>query len=355
LAHPDHVHEVLVRQARHVRKATRFKRVFGRFEGAGLVTGDGDAWADLRRRVQPAFQPAALAGVAEAARRLAARAFDGWPVPGVIDLSAEMTRLAVRVTAAALFATDADDLADELAAAGPARQRWAHRELNRVVPTPRWFPLLGRPRRARALLRRLAERVLRGGPRPGIDGLGRDQLVGLLLAGYETTAVALAWAGWLLARHPAVQDQVAADPDGPAADRAFREALRLYPPVHLFSREVAEPVTVSGYELPAGGQVFVSPYLTQRDPRWFPDPDRFDPDRFTPEAETARPACAWFPFGAGPRACVGRGAALAVGSAVLSLLAARFRLEPTADPEAAGELFLVPQGGVRVTVRARVA
>jgi cytochrome P450 len=175
----------------------------------------------------------------------------------------------------------------------------------------------------------------------------------LFLAGFETTAVALAWAGWLLARHPAVQDQIAADPDGPAADRAFREALRLYPPVHLFAREAAEPVEIGGYPLPAGGQVFLSPYLTQRDPRWFPDPVRFDPSRFGPGAEAARPAAAWFPFGAGPRACLGRGTALVTGATVLGLLAARFVLKPAGDPEPRGRLFLVPEGTIRVAVRPR--
>lgn len=352
LAHPDHIHEMLVRQARQFRKTARFKRVFGRFEGAGLLTSDGDHWAELRRDVQPAFQPTAHAGSAVTVRRVADESMNGWSVPGPVDLSAEMARLAARATARGLFGIDEDSLADELAAVAPGRQRWAHRELNRMLPSPRWLPLVGAPRRARTLLRRLADLVLRK-PSPVFGSLGRDQLAGLFLAGYETTAVALAWAGWLLARHPAVQDEIAADPAGPAAGRAFREALRLYPPVYLFSREAAEPVEVAGYMLPVGSQVFLSPYLTQRDPRWFPDPDRFDPDRFTPEAEAARPGCAWFPFGAGPRACLGRGLALSTGAAVLSALAGRFRLEPAGNPVPVGRLFLEPEGGVRVMVRPR--
>lgn len=353
LVHPADVQDVLVRRAGHFRKATRFKRVFGRFEGAGLLTTEGDQWADLRRRLPPAFQPAAADGAAESVRRLAAEAFGRWPVPGEVDLSAEMARLAVRVVAETLFATAAGRLGDELAASGPARQRWAHRELYRVVPTPRWFPLLGLARRSRDLVRRLADRIARGPQAPADRGLGRDQVVGLLLAGYETTAVALAWAGWLLARHPAAQDQIADAPDGPAPDRSFREALRLYPPVHLFTREVAEPVEVAGYRLPVGGQVFLSPYQTQRDPRWFPDPERFDPSRFAPEVAAARPPCAWFPFGAGPRACLGRGHALFTGATILSVMAGRFVLGPVDDPIPAGRLFLVPKAAIRVMARTR--
>lgn len=346
LARPDHVHDVLVRQARQFRKTGRFKRAFGRFDGDGLLTADGDRWAALRRTMQSVLPPAS----SDAIRRLADRTFDRWHVPGEVDLSAEMARLAVRSVAATLFETDADDLADELAAVSPARQRWAQRELNRVVPAPRWLPLVGAPRRARGLLRRLADRIVRGRP-DGFGGLVRDQVAGLFLAGYETTAVALAWAGWLLARHPAVQDRVAGN--GPEAERAFREALRLYPPVHLFTREAAGPVEVAGYTLPAGSQVFLSPYLTQRDARWFPDPERFDPSRFVPEAEAARPGCAWFPFGAGPRACLGRGSALLTGGTILSLLTARFVLEPAGAPEPVGRLFLVAKGPIRVSVRPR--
>jgi cytochrome P450 len=182
----------------------------------------------------------------------------------------------------------------------------------------------------------------------------RDQLAGLFLAAFETAAIALAWAGWLIARHPDAQDQIAAESvGGAAADRAFREALRLYPPVHLYSREAAEPVEVAGYTLPPGCQVFLSPYLTQRDPRWYPEPDRFDPSRFAPDAESKRPVCAWFPFGAGPRACVGRGLALLTGATVLSLLVSRFRLEVVNDPVPEGQLFLTPKGGVTVRIRPR--
>jgi cytochrome P450 len=355
-AHPDHVHEILVRQARHFRKTVRFRRVFGRFEGEGLLTSDADAWAARRRRIQPAFQPTAIDAHAEAVREIAGRAIDGWKVPGEVNLSAEMPGLVGRVVAGTLFGIEADDLADRLGEIATARQRWAHRELNRIVPTPPWLPLFGEARRAQSALRAIADRIVRAGRGPGLaDGpRQRDQLAGLFLAAFETAAIALAWAGWLIARRPDVQEQIAAEPVGSStADRAFREAQRLYPPVHLFSREAAEPVAVAGYTLPPGSQVFLSPYLTHRDPRWYAAPDRFDPSRFAPDAEATRPACAWFPFGAGPRACVGRSLALLTGATVLSLLASRFRLQAVNEPAPEGQLFLTPKGGVTVRIRPR--
>jgi cytochrome P450 len=355
-AHPDHVHEVLVRQARHFRKTARFKRVFGRFEGEGLLTSDGDAWADRRRRIQPAFQPTAIDAHAEAVREIAGRVIDGWKVPGEVNLSAVMPGLVGRVVAGTLFGIDVDDVADHLGEIAEARQRWAHRELNRIVPTPPWLPPFGDVRRAQSALRTIADRIVRAVREPGLaDGpRQRDQVAGLFLAAFETAAIALAWAGWLIARHPDVQEQIAAERVGSAtADRAFREALRLYPPVHLFSREAAEPVGVAGYTLPPGCQVFLSPYLTQRDPRWYAEPDHFDPSRFAPDAESKRPACAWFPFGAGSRACVGRGLALLTGATVLSLLATRFRLQAVNDPAPEGRLFLTPKGGVTARIRPR--
>jgi enediyne biosynthesis protein E7 len=355
-AHPDHVHEILVRQARHFRKTARFKRVFGRFEGEGLLTSDGDAWAVRRRRVQPAFQPSAIDAHAEAVREIAVRVIDGWKVPGEVNLSAEMPGLVGRVVAGTLFGIDVDDFADRLGEIATARQRWAHRELNRIMPTPPWLPLFGEPRRAQSALRAIANRIVRAGRGPGwADGRRqRDQLAGLFLAAFETTAIALAWAGWLIARRPDVQEQIAAEPLGSVtADLAFREALRLYPPVHLFSRAAAERVEVAGYTLPPGCEVFLSPYLTHRDPRWYAEPDRFDPSRFAPDAESKRPACAWFPFGAGPRACVGRRLALLTGATVLSLLASRFRLEAVNDPAPEGQLFLTPKGDVTVRIRSR--
>ncbi len=198
-------------------------------------------------------------------------------------------------------------------------------------------------------------------------------MVTLLLAGHETIAAGLTWAVWLLAGCPEVQDRVANEvqetlggreptfadlPRLAAVEQAFKEALRLYPPVYTFSREAAQTAMVAGCEIRPGSQVFLYPFLTQRDPRWFPDPERFEPLRFAPPSEERLPPCAWFPFGAGPRACVGRGFALMEGTLILASVLRQYRLERAAgqgEPELVWQLSLHPKVGPRIKLTYRFA
>jgi cytochrome P450 len=199
----------------------------------------------------------------------------------------------------------------------------------------------------------------------------RDELVTLLVAGYETTGVAITWAGWLLAFHPEIQERISNEvrsilgartpgfddlPRLRSVEMVLKEAMRLFPPVYFFSREVAEPVEVGGCMMRPFSQVFLSPYLTHRDARWFPDPTVFDPWRFTVEKERELPSCAWFPFGAGPRACIGRGIAMMEGTLVLATLMQRYRLEPApgqSEPAIECEFSMHPKGSLRMSVTQR--
>jgi cytochrome P450 len=396
LTHPDHIQEVLVRKAKRFRKPARLKHVFSRFEGNGLVISDGELWSRQRRLVQPAFQPARLQTYAAPIARLAEQRIDRWGAQAEVDISAEMMRLTLAVVAQTLFSASVDEVVDQLGAAVAAIQEWSIRELNRIAAWPRWLPLFGQPkaRRALAFVDELVRKVIRERRASGIwhddllgrlldavdtegDGKGmsdrqlRDEMVTLLLAGHETTGVALSWTAWLLACHADVQERVAAEvravlrgrppesadlPRLVPVEQVLKEALRLYPPVYFFSREAAERVEIAGYEMTAGSQVFLSPYLTQRDARWFPEPERFDPLRFTLENEERLPACAWFPFGAGPRACVGRGFAMMEGTLILASVLQHYRLERApgqGEPEPEWQLSLHPKGGIRLAVRRR--
>jgi len=356
--HPEHIQEVFVRKAKSFHKPARLKQVFGRFEGNGLVVSDGELWSRQHRLVQPAFQTARLHSYASVITECVGRMLDGWKEETVVDFSAEMRRLTLRIVTRTLFSTAVDDEVDQIGEAVDAIQRWSMREMNRVLATPRWLPLFGQPkaRRAIAFIDRLVRRIIRerraskmraddllGRLLDAVDNEGdrkrvtdhqvRDELVTLLLAGHETSAAALIWAGWLLARHADVQKPVANQvravlgnrPPGYAdlpqlveVEQALKEAMRLYPPVYFLSRQVAETVEIAGYELPPLSQVYMNPFLTQRDPRWFPEQEKFDPLRFTPGKEEQLPPCAWFPFGAGPRACIGRGFAMMEGVLVLA-------------------------------------
>ena len=396
LSHPDQIHEVLVLQARCFKKPGRIRQVFGRFQGDGLFVSEGEHWARQRRLLQTAFHPSQLRTYASAIAECTAEMVDNWVRHADVDFQAEMMRLALVVVTRALFSTSSDDMADRLAEAVGAIERWSIRELTRAVCVPSWVPLLGQAetRRAINLVNSVMERMIDQRSRPagshddlldrllaaGNSGSGvhrmtrrqiRDELVTLLFAGHDTTGVAMTWAGWLLAVHGDIQERLSAEvrdvlgtripdfddlPRLRSVEMAFKEAMRLFPPVYFFSREVASPVEIGGCTMRPGTQVFLSPYLTQRDPRWFPDPTDFDPGRFTAENERFLPACAWFPFGAGPRACIGRGFALMEGTLVLATALQRCRLElmpGQGEPALEWQLSLHPRGATRIKVTRR--
>ena len=135
-----------------------------------------------------------------------------------------------------------------------------------------------------------------------------------------------------------------------------KESMRIYPPVYFFSREAAAPVEVAGYNLRPGSQVHILPYLLHHDPRWFPKPERFDPARFAAHREEQLPQCAYLPFGAGPRACVGRSFAMIEGVLILASILERYNLSLApgqGEPEAATQISLHPKGGVRLRATER--
>jgi cytochrome P450 len=199
----------------------------------------------------------------------------------------------------------------------------------------------------------------------------RDEAVTLFVAGHETTATSLAWALHELAKAPALYARVQAEGDRFAGrtprieelgelgtcSRVFKEALRKYPPDYAFGRQALEDVTIGGYEIPAGTIVMVSVYGLHHNAAVYPDPDRFDPDRFTVEAEAARHRCAWLPFSAGPRVCIGNHFALLEGQLVLAALSHRvaFQNIPGVVVRPAPAATLRPSEGLPMVVRTRIA
>jgi cytochrome P450 len=199
----------------------------------------------------------------------------------------------------------------------------------------------------------------------------RDEILTLFIAGHETTASGLAWALYLLAKHPAALAQAVAEADalpGPGVGfddlhalpfllQVFKESLRMYAPIYLFGRQAMEDVTVGGYEIPCGKIVLISPYAVHHRADLWPDPDRFDPSRFLPEAEQVRSREAYLPFSGGTRTCIGNHFALMEGPIVLATLLRRMRFELAAGtvvtPEASATLR--PAGGIPMRVVRRRA
>jgi cytochrome P450 len=392
--HPDQAHEVLVGKNRAFQKPKRLKQVLGQWNGNGLVVNEGESWVRQRRLVQAAFKPQRLLAHIAAVTRHAERMVEGWRGKTELDVAAEFGRLTLGVVAEALFGADVESKTDEFIRAVAVLNEAALKEMVSPVVLPMWAPLPGK-RRLRDAVERL-DRTVRdviaqrrrsgqdrgdllsmlllavdeeGGGGSMTDEQARDESVNLMLGGNETTATALTWTAHLLAQHPEVQDQAHREIDevlgsgAPTAETvprlraltmAFKEAMRLYPPAYMVPREAAEDVEIGGYVVPRGSTVHLVPYVTQRDARWFDKPDTFRPERFAAEDTIHR--AAYFPFGLGPRACVGRALAMMEAPVALAVLLRHVRLRPApgARPvEMEAQVSLHPKGGLRLAIEPR--
>jgi cytochrome P450 len=198
----------------------------------------------------------------------------------------------------------------------------------------------------------------------------RDEVITLLLAGHETTALNLSWSWYLLAEHPEVEQRLHAELDAvlggrtPTAsdlprlhytEKVIRETLRLYPPAWRIFRRTEEALQVGEYTLPAGSNIVLSQWVTQRDARWFPEPDRFIPERWNEDAAAKLPRFAYFPFGGGPRVCIGAGFAMMEATLLLATIAQRFRMHLTPNQRIAPlpSITLRPRNGIGVRLQKR--
>jgi cytochrome P450 len=411
LSHPDRVREVLVTDQRRYGRGYRY-RTLKLLLGEGLLTSEGEFHLRQRRLAQPAFHRERIARYATAMRAAAERWDARWSArageSAPVDVADEMAKLALVIVSETLFGADVTREAD---AVSHALDVALHSATPAFAALGRWavhlpIPAARRFRRARADLDAVIYRLIAERRRSGADhgdllsmlllavdgeavdgeagdgeaGDGRaarmtdlqlrDEAMTLFLAGHETTANWLAWTWYLLALDPDVADRLAAslaealDGRAPTMDdlprlgyarQVLSEALRLYPPAWGLGRIALEPVTHDGYAVPAGAGVLMSPYLVHRDPRWWPDPERFDPERWAPGASTDRHRFAFFPFGAGTRVCIGEQFAWTEALLVLATLVPRWA--PTLAPGAvvAPEpiITLRPRGGIPMLLRPR--
>lgn len=382
LSHPDHVRRVLVDEADAFRKGRLMRRA-RRLLGDGLLTSEGETHRVQRRRLQPAFCRHQLARYGELISSVAVRATASWADAMVVDVGAAMDELAMAVIARTLLGAGLDGAEAPLAS---DLKMVARRAPLFAVPLAAQLERAGLPpfRAAGRAVARLEAAVLRwtgnrseGEQRDLLSLLhtmpaqvARDEAMTMFLAGHDTTAAALTWTWHLLATHLQVArrverelDEVVGDRDPGPADlpalryvgMVFDEALRLYPPVGRIGRRPVADCWIDGRCIPAGAPVFLSPYVTQRDPRWWPEPDRFDPDRWKADASAGRPRYAAFPFGAGPRSCIGGQMARMVGHMVVATLARRWRLHPVPGPppRVRGVLTLKPAQPLRLLLERR--
>ncbi len=363
-------HQVLVGRPGGYDKDTIQYRSLSLVTGAGLLSARDEQWRRQRPVVQPAFHHSFLPEVAAVAAEESARVARRWASvggPAVVDVEAAMMDLTLRVVGRCLFGDDLRGSTARLAEATLAALTVVIKRSRVPVAVPAGWPTPAN-RQLRRSLQDLDAAVARlvGGRRPAgrtllldllLDQPGwsdrevRDQIVTFLVAGHETAASALTWAFWLLAGHADEADRVAAAPE--RARWVADETLRLYPPAWVISRSVVTPDRIDGTAVPAGALVITSPYLVQRDRRYWPDPDLFRPQRFA-ERLSAEQRRAYLPFGAGLRQCVGRDFARWEMQEVLRDLAGRFRFAPVGPaPRLVPAVTLRPAGGMLLQVAPR--
>jgi cytochrome P450 len=394
VADPACIDEILVKKADAFRK-DRTSRLLSRVIGNGLLVSEGESWRRQRRLLQPAFHHQQLQSYAGLMVNAIERAMTGWRDGEVRDVHADMMGVTMTIVAEALFGADvsaaATDVGETISELMEAFSRVLGLKL-RFQP-PAWVPTPAnrRLRRSRRRIDALILGIIEARKRSeetrhdllsllmaARDEAGgamtttqvRDEAIVLFLAGHETTALALTYALVLLATHPESQARLDAElgrvlggraPGLADLDRlAFTEAvvlesMRLYPPAWGIAREALVPVEIGGYAFPKGAEFVMSPWVVHRDARTFAEPAAFKPERWQDDLQRRLPRFAYFPFGGGPRVCIGNRFAMMEAKLVLARAVQRFRFEPTPATEI--RLFpsvtLRPRGSVRLRVVAR--
>ncbi|MGQ0633463.1 MAG: cytochrome P450 [Planctomycetaceae bacterium] len=396
--HPDLIREVLVTKAKCFVKERRTLDTLRQVDGEGLVVTEGDFWLRQRRLLQPAFSSKRFAGYADEIVAKTARRLEGWLPGQTLNVVDEMTNLTLEIIAKAFYDVELTGQTALLGEAVRVLSQAFYRELSNPFRLPDWLPLPAARRKRRAIESLhglidgiIAERRALGSPDRGDllsmlllavddegDGKGmsdrqaRDEAATMFNAGHDSTAAALAWLWYLVARNSEIEARLIAEARAvlggrPATsddvprlvftDCVVREALRLYPPVwSLMVRVAQEDVEIGGYLVPKGHWVYMFPWVTQRDARFFENPETFDPDRWMAGRVEKIPQYGWIPFGAGPHVCIGQALALAEMTLIVSTVLQRFRLEfaPNQPRDVAPEPLLAirPRGGLRMVVKA---
>lgn len=389
LNHPDLIEQALVTNYRSYVKgpAIRNNRVLF---GNGLLSSEGDFWRGQRRLAQPAFRRDRIDGYVDTMVKVAERHTASWQDAGTTDVHETMTRITVDIAARTLFDTDVSDRTSYVGESVRLAQDALHFKITNlfVLRLPEWLPFpvnLALRRAARgleALVHRTIEERRRSGQdhgdllssllatrdedgRPMPDRQLRDEVITLLVAGFETSAIALTWSLHLLAEHPEVQDRLAGELDRVlqgrtpnASDRenltyteqVVLESMRLYPPAWAIARTAVENTRIGDFSIPRGALVFASQWVTHRDERWFPEPEQFAPERWTPEFMKSLPRHAYFPFGGGPRICIGNTFAMTEAVMALATICRRWRFAPVPEHPIILQpaITLRPKHGVRL-------
>ncbi len=389
--HPDLIEDVLVNNARLYYKG-RILRANKYLFGEGLLTSEGDFWLRQRRLAQPAFHRARVNAYAATMAEYAEQLIATWRNGEARDIHEEMMQLALRIVSKTLFDADVTRDAKEIGETLDVLLQIAA-NFGRTILVPLWVPSprnirakLGIKRLEKVIYRIIAERRANGRDTGDLlsillhaqdeDGTHmndrqlRDETITLFLAGHETTANTLAWTWWLLAQNPAVEKKFHEELDGALGGRVpevddlpklaflnsvLTESLRLYPTAWGMARLAAEEHEIAGYPVRPGYGVAFAQWVIHRDARWFDAPLEFRPERWDNGLAKQLPRFAYFPFGGGPRQCIGNTFALMEASVVLATIGQRFRFQlvPNHKVTPLASITLRPKNGIQVRLETR--
>jgi len=392
VSHPDDIETVMVKHAR-IMKRDEYVEIVKRTLGEGLLTSEGELWKRQRKLMSQAFTPKRIKGYAETMVAVTDRGIP-WRDGEEINLHREMSRITMEVVAEVLFGAnvgprDVELVGDSMHVINEfyANSPEAVMKLPAWVPTPRNVRMTHAIERIDGLIYQIIANRRRGEERDDLlgtlihaldeGGSGmtdqqlRDEAITLFLAGHETTALALAHTIYLLSKYPDVERRLVAELDEvlggklptaadvkrlPYTEQILKESMRLYPPAWTTGRETVEDIELRGVVVPKGAQILMSQWVVHRDPRWFPNPEAFDPDRWEADKVKGMPRYAYFPFGGGPRVCIGNHFAMMEATLLLAIIMQRVHIEllPGQRLELEPSVTLRPKGeGLRARVQAR--
>jgi cytochrome P450 len=404
LVHPDAIESVLLTNPANFYKSRDY-RALAKVLGNGLLTSEGEAWRAQRKMLQPAFRRENVLSYAPVMLDCAERMLARWRDGETHDLHQEMMGVTLDIVGRALFGADVLRNADRVGFALETAMKQFTRIAGWAFLLPRNFPVPGTFRMTHAtnqldeviygIIRERRARLQASGAGKSSDLLGslleirdddgrplsdlqlRDHLMTLFLAGHETTAIALSWTWYLLATNPEAERKLHAELDAvpqgrvlaagdlprlPYAEMVIKESMRLYPPAWGIGRQSRAEFEVGGYQLPAQTNIFMLPWVTQRDPRFFPEAERFLPERWSEisagngSGQTQKaPRFAYFPFGGGPRVCIGAGFAMLEATLLLAAIAQRYRfvLVPDHPITLFPSVTLRPKYGIKAVLHKR--
>lgn len=394
LYNPEHIEYVLSTNARNFIKSRSLRSpFFQRLVGNGLLTSEGEFWKRQRRLAQPAFHRQRISAYADVMVEYASRMISSWREGEVRDIHRDMMRLTLEIVVKTLFNADVSGDADKVSEvlskivkpfASQATLKWiadnrlptsTHRSFNRSAKEidEIVYRIIAERRASGSDEGDLLSMLLSAHDDDGSQMTNRqlrDEVMTIFLAGHETVALTLSWTWFLLAQHPEVEKKSHEELDRvlgsrlPTAEdvphlkyteRIAKESMRLYPPAYGVGREAIEDCEIGGFRIPRKSQLFMFQWATQRDPRYFDEPETFHPERWTEEFSNRLPKYAYFPFGGGPRACIGNYFAMMETILLLATMGQRFRfsLLPDRPVTLFPAMSLRPKHGVEVTLHKR--